>query len=641
MLTGLFASAEAHSGSVPAPAPSPPAPPTPPTLPRRTTGEDELELGLRWLLAPAAEAPEWAARLRELELDDARALRLVRRLPLAALIDPVEAERVLPLLGAAGALADRRRLEELAALPLQAARDALAVAAARADRGELPLPCAASAWWWHGRLAPIDRIEALFRASLLPGPERASFARDAFTARIDEGLRGGREREVAQIGDRLAQSHPELPQLRLDAAAAHALAGDAAGAAALFEAAFTAEAARVETAALLRRGDAALGLAWLALAGGDPDGALEQVRRACELPRRALAQEDALHALLLRAAFVAACARPPPDDGDALAEALRRAPVDVTRSVADEAWFGPFGPVFGRELLRRRDAAPAWIAGARAIVAAIEASHDRHGHGVLARRPDDDESTAGRPAAWCFLTLAEALLTDAGDPAAARALAAPRIAALQASDSWSNHELAYEAQFVVARAGLYEGDGPAALAAVDAALHLARELRSGAALGRRERAAAGEPQTPARSAWIGRDDLPGSTLVARALLLRSGIRGTLLGDSRGRALDLHAAGEHWAWDGDRWLRHAVDFARRGRVAEARACRERVAATTERSYDLACLAALLGETDAALDSLARHLDWAGRSAAARRLELGYAARDGDLAGLRADPRFPRE
>jgi len=568
-------------------------------------------------------------------LDDATALALARQLPWfapaerdAKPLDPAELGR--------DPVHDLLLLERAARAPAAIARESLRRAADAVARGALSGSTAVTIAFLRGRRDRLDDAAPLFEESLLPLADRATFARGAFDRLVTQALTHRQGAAVSALELELVARHPELPGAQLDAAAALAEAGDLAAADAAFRAVQEEARGALDTAALLRHGSATLGRAWLALLR---DG---EARLELAWPRAALPHEDALHALQLRAALVAAFvgAARGGCDRAALAAALDAAPVDAQRSIVDEAWFGACGPLLGKSLLRAADRSDAWCAGALEVVAAVEASHARHGHGLLGRQRDDDDADHERPASWCFLTAAEALLVDRGDPAAALALLEARRAPAIATRSWGNQELACELELVAARAALYAGDARRARDAADSALRLARELHAGAARDLVQRAAAGEAPPPPMALLIGRAETSYASLVARALATRSGIRATLEGDVDGAAQDLLDSGAGWAWDATRWLRHATDFARRGRLADVRACVARVELSPDHAYDLACISALGGEREEAFARLEEHLEGIGRSPAVRKLELDYAARDLDLAALRDDARFPR-
>ncbi|MSR46169.1 MAG: hypothetical protein EXS13_03740 [Planctomycetes bacterium] len=533
---------------------------------------------------------------------------------------------------------DRLLLEWAATQPISEARQLLGAAALLVERDDVAPPTAALLQFHLGRVGTLEDAPRCLVASLSADPDEAAFARNAFERLIAEAIRNDAAPAVAILEARLAEAYPGVPSLWLDTGAARALAGGRADARDAFARAAAGTAFADDTVSLLRRGAAELGQRWLATMLDAPfvDDASAPNRRA------ALPHEDEIHALDLRGEFVTAIVSAAKGslDRTRLAAALATAEVDASRCLANEAWFGASGPLFGRQLLRQAGRGETWLPGALAIVDAIEASHGRHGHGLLGRSTEDDEAEQERPAAWCFLAVAESLLIDGGDPAAARALLEPRRAPLAATTNWSNHELACETELMAARIELYSGNARAATIAADAALRLARELHAGTERDRRERQIAGEIFPPPTAHVVGRDDSAYSGLVARGLSTRAAVRATLVGDTRGAAEDLYDAGAYWPWDAMRWLRHATDYARRGRIAAARACVARVEARPEHAYDLACVHALCGESEAAIARLAEHLAWAGRTPAARKLEIEYAARDRDLAALRDDPRFPR-
>jgi tetratricopeptide (TPR) repeat protein len=79
-------------------------------------------------------------------------------------------------------------------------------------------------------------------------------------------------------------------------------------------------------------------------------------------------------------------------------------------------------------------------------------------------------------------------------------------------------------------------------------------------------------------------------------------------------------------------------ARSGRGEEARAILREIHPSPVNLYNVACTWALLGETDLALDCLARNLAETPMSAGAREKQREWARRDPDLAALRGEPRF---
>ncbi len=587
---------------------------------------------------------------------DVTRLDWIRRVP----APPAESDapRWLAELGRSP-LHDQLLLECITTLPPEAARQNLRDLARRARLGELTTTSASVVAWLRGNVETTVGAADLFTDSLRPEREWAFFARLAFDRVLTAALRRGDAVDVARLQDELRDRHPTLPQLVLDAAAARALMPQGAlppsqspmpprdiAVAALTDAA-GAEPGALATAALARRGSAQLGLAWLAAAARDVPTALRHATESLAFPRSPLAHEDPLHALALRAAMIAAIAEAITGAVDTapLAVAFARAPVDQERCIANEAWYGEFGPLFGRELLRSAGRSDAWVRGSLAILEAVEASHARHGHGILARatgpetQKSDDERDHERIAAWLFVSIAEAQLFDLGDPTAALALIEPRLVRLGETSDGTNQELLVEASILAARAATYAGSIAEAERFAEAAVRSARSLAAGASREFVLQIALANAPTPPTSRLLGRADRPYSSLLARALVTRANVRATLLGDTTGAAEDLFDAGASWAWDSDRWLHHATDFARRGRVVEARRCLERVEGTVERAYDRACATALLGERDTALALLAEHLAWPGRTAAGRALEITYLARDRDLASLRDDPRFP--
>lgn len=318
-----------------------------------------LELGKAWLLA----SPEQSRALSDLleralatalELPDGVALEALRRLPFVSARTTGDATGVEAAATALDGdrLRDRLWVERAASEPLPRARALLAAADARATAGELSSATASLVRWWYARTAPFEAARPLFEQSLAPTFERASDARDAFTRLVTAGLRQGRVHEVAALQSELAVAHPEQPALRLEAAASWLLASAQghgaidphalAAARSDLAAALAAVDGRLDTAALEQRGSAELGNAWLALLSGDFGAARAALERAARPPRRLLAQEDALHAQQLRVAMVAAFVR----DADAAAEegplerfaaALAAAPVDQTRSIANDA----------------------------------------------------------------------------------------------------------------------------------------------------------------------------------------------------------------------------------------------------------------------------------------------------------------
>ncbi len=236
---------------------------------------------------------------------------------------------------------------------------------------------------------------------------------------------------------------------------------------------------------------------------------------------------------------------------------------------------------------------------------------------------------------------AEALLTDRGDPDAALALIAPRTAVLERRRLPINQLLLVEARLVAARCHLYRDDRAAAAAELAAALATATGLQRSAGSDFVQRVARGEAAAPPAGRPFWRTAPPHAPLVARVLLVRSNLEATCAGDADAASADLLAAGAELPWDGDRWLRCAVDFARRQRRDAAEACLACVERSPARLYDLACVHALLGRPEQAATLLAEHLARRCVTGAGRKLELAYARRDPDLAPARSHPKFPRE
>jgi hypothetical protein len=79
-------------------------------------------------------------------------------------------------------------------------------------------------------------------------------------------------------------------------------------------------------------------------------------------------------------------------------------------------------------------------------------------------------------------------------------------------------------------------------------------------------------------------------------------------------------------------------ARAGRMDEARAILRETPIEPANYYNAACTHALLGETELALDYLARDFRELRTSAGARQRQQEWARKDPDLAALRGDPRF---
>ncbi|MBM4014818.1 MAG: hypothetical protein FJ293_07630, partial [Planctomycetes bacterium] len=429
-------------------------------------------------------------------------------------------------------------IEQVALEPATVARAALrAVLEAGAERLAAPVRVAAASWL--GRVGDLADLPVLLAASVSAEGELSGAARAAANRLVATALRSGLAKAAAERLVAAAAAEPALAELRVDAGAALALAGFHADAIAQFRVAAPSigELGASLADQLATRTVAGIGLQRLAECW-QPQGAV-----GFDLPRDPLAHEDELHALRLRGAFALALRADAPaaEPAPFLAAAFDQAPVDTRRCIANEAWFGPLGPLYGRALALRSGRSDRWLAGGHAIVAAIEASHERHGHGVLARAGTEDDPAHERPAAWCFLTVAEALLEESADPAAARAMVAPRRVVLAATSSFANQELAAEAALLQARIELYAGDGAAAHAAAEEALRIARELLAASGRDRAERIGGGEAPPPLGATLEGRDDPAWSGLVARALATRSSVRATLLGDVAGAAADLFEA----------------------------------------------------------------------------------------------------
>jgi hypothetical protein len=569
----------------------------------------------------------------------------VRRIPLPQ--DPARVAAWAATLGRSR-LGDELALERIGAAPGSARDAALREAMAAASGGRVGPSLAIAAAFLRGASGGVDDLADLFEASLRPEADLAAFARQAFDRIASRELLRGRGGAVADVELALASRHPDLPQLRLDAAITRLLAGEIDGADALLAQTADGERGALSTAALERRGIAEIGRAWVALLRGDAEAAQLALALARRFGRPLLAQEDPLSVVELRAAFVGAVAQAvagtAPRDG--LRRALESSPIDVERCFVDAAWFGPLGPgAMPSSLLAGSGGGDLRGARQRATIElgeAIEATCDRHGHGLLSTSPEEgDDGDHERLVSWTFLGAAERKLTEDGDPAAALAYLAPRLGKLARRRLWANQELLVEARLLEARCHVYAGDEAAAAAAHDGALALALALQASAGHEYVHRVALDETPPPPSGALIFRSEPPYASLVGRVHAARASRLATMRGDARAAALELFEAGACWPWDQERWLRCALDLARRGRDDEARRCLACVEASPDHAYDRACVFAQLGDSSEAFALLQEHLDWGARTPAGRALELSQMRRDRDLAPLRDDPRFPRE
>ena len=592
------------------------------------------------LLAPADSPPDTAAVLARPGL----ALELIRRLPRPT---PVAWLPALVAETGGGGIVDEALLEWIGKAPPEAARTTLRSVAARARAGRAPPELLAAADNLLASLEEPGGAEELFSDELRPELDVTAAARRALDQTSNRAPEGGRAAEIADLERELFARHPELPSLALDACAASIESGDRSRAQALLEVVARSNASAVSTSAIETLGQARLALAWSAWLGDASRGVAASAAAAARaLPRPPLAQEDALAVLALRAALVATWV----DATDAhaaiepLVAALEATPVVIDRCFVDDAFFGPFGPHWAREPAGRAHRAERWLAAALALVEAIEHSHGHSQNGLLAARGPDDGAEHGddeRVASWVFVRAAESLRAERGDPAAALALLEPRIAVLERRRLPINQMLLVEARLAAARCRLYAGERAGAEAAIAAALATATGMQRSAGAEFVQRVARGDAAAPpaGRSFW--RTAPPYASLVARVLVVRSNLRATLANDADGAMADLLAAGAELPWDGDHWLRCAVDFARRGRRDPAEACLACVERSPTRLYDLACVHALLGRPEQAATLLAEHLARRCVTGAGRALELAYARRDPDLAAARTHPKFPRE
>jgi hypothetical protein len=544
------------------------------------------------------------------------------------------------------ALHDQLVLERIAAAPPGDREEQLRRLAGEAREGRLVPGVAAVVTFLRGSCERIEGAEDLFEDSLRPELDVAAFSRAAFDRVVAREIGRGRAAAVAALELEAWRRHPELPQLRLDAAGALVSASDFDAADRELAAVATEAAGDRSTAAQERRATAELGRAWIALLHRGPDSlaaARAAAERAVRWPRPLLAQEDTLRVVELRAAFLLAFAKAIEGASarDELARAIERTPIDVDRCFLDDAWFGPFGPAPMTGVLRGAGLADALACTALEVADAVEATHALHGHGLSARSAEEDDSEHERLASWIFLNAAERVLVDRGDPAAALAELEPRWARLARLHLWANQELLVEARLLESRCRLHLGDAAESHRAADDAVAIATTLRASAGHEFVRRVVHDEAPPPPSARVLLRADPPYASLMTRTLIVRANVVATLSGDFAAAAQDLFEAGASWPWDEERWLKCALDLARRGRGEEARRCLACVEASTDHAYDRACVFAWLGEREPALELLREHLAWSAKTPAGRALELASMARDRDLASLHDDARFPRQ
>ena len=574
-------------------------------------------------------------------LPPAEALELTRRLP-----RPLPAGRAAALIEemGRGRVDDQWRLERVATAPIPEAQARLGALTRTALEGRLDPALAAAVAALQGNVGSAADLPSLFEASRRREPDWAGCARQAFDRLSALELLDGRGKSVSTLLLEYASRHPELPWTRIDAACAASAGGDLARADQLFTEAFSAAPDAIGTTALELRSSALAGRAWMALLSGESERAAGFAAAAARFPRQLLDHEDALRIASLRAQLlselIATCAgSAEPVD---LAARFREFPVDLERCFLDEAWFGTFGPEFGAAGLIRNGKGDALLAFAERCVTAIDASDARHGHGSLPLSGGpDEEALHERVASSIFLRAAELARNVAGDPKRALRWLDPRVARLEQSPLWLNQECLIELHLFAARCHRDDGDDDGARKELDTALRAATAIAEGAARDWLARLGRDEAPTPPIGRVVLRADPPYAALVARIRLERSGFLASAVGDTRGAAEELFAAGGALPWDSDRWLQCAVDFARRGRSDDARRCLARVEAIPLRSYDLARVFAQLGERDAAFAQLATYLARRAVTPRGRALDLAGMRRDRDLAPLLDDPRFPRE
>ncbi len=602
-----------------------------------------VAMAREWVLAASDQLPTGSWDEFVGSADDPVALELVRRVP-----RPLDPEQIPALVAELGRSRrhDQLVLERIATAPPGARDAALRDVAQQARHGRFGPELSCSIAHLRGATESVGGAADLFEDSLRPEPDVAAFSRQAFDRVVARQFARGRGREVAELLSTLAERHPELPNLKLEAAGASLAIHDLERADALYSTIVEAESGSRSTATLERRATARIGRAWVVALRGASTAADEALALAALWPRPRLAQEDALAVVELRAEFVAAVVRSIAGRPTKaiLRRALGQAPLDVERCFVDEAWFGPLGPgalapaFFVQEGADLRDAR---LRATLDLCDAIEATDGRHGHGLTAERGADEDVDRERLASWVFLGAADRILAERGDARAALAFLAPRVARLARSHLDANQELLAEAHLLSARCHLHTGDAAAARASIDAAGAVASALQTGASRAFVHRVATDEAPPPPMARLILRADPPYALLAARVRLARENLLVTLLGDARGAAEELFEAGAAWPFDEERWLQCALDFARRGRGDDARRCLACVEASRDHAYDRACVFAQLGEKATAIALLRDHLDGGAFTPGGRALELAFLARDRDLAPVQDDPGFPRE
>jgi hypothetical protein len=586
--------------------------------------------------------PDAARRLgpptRGFQPADPAAAILLRLLPFPS--TDAEVEAALGRVGCGGP-EERLAIEQVALAGCPAGDAALRDLAKRARAGELGAAAGCAIASARSGRESCASADDLFEDSLRPEPDLAHFSRLAFDRVVLRELAARRFVAAGELHARLAARHPGQPDLRIDAAAAFLRAGDVPRAEPSL-ASLAREAAAPATTDQVRGGTARLGLAWVALVRGDARGAAglaDSIRRDGRAPQ---AHEDALHALHLRAEIVRAIAIEAQgiDATGDLEAALARAPIDVERCFVDDAWYGAFGPSFGAELLAGSALHEPLLSTAIALCRLLDAEGEAHGYGLSVTAESEDESDE-RLASALFLTVAEGLLLERGDPAAAISFLEPRVASLSRKQGFALRQREAEALLLEFRCRLYANDAQGAERAVDAAGRIAAELSRTLERDWLQRLAEQESPAPPASRLVGRIDAPMSSLVTRVLLSRSNLKATLRGDAIGAAEDLFEAGRTWPWEPMRWLKCALDFARRDRDDDARRCLARVERSVDLAYDRACVLAQLGEDSAAIELLHEHLGGIPRTAAGRALEVRFMQSDLDLRPVREHPSFPRE
>jgi hypothetical protein len=575
-----------------------------------------------------------AAKLR-LPQDPGLLFVLARELPLPtpAVLVPV----LIAELGK-GVRRDLALVELLGKAPPAVSRPALRELAQRSRQSARPLAVQAALLQQLGLRETLDGAQFLFLATQQPNPTLRFFAGQALKA----VLQRTRRRDPAAVSrwyQQLSRDYPSQSGALLEAVRPLLARSETAlqTLPLLQDMDWQGPGGR-DTSSLHARAQSYIARAW-GVWFTDPEQSAWRghLETAQQWSRPLLEQEETLQTLALQADLVARLLHSvlhPEDDGS-WHQLLETSPWSADVNLLDNAFYGAFGPWSQLEGIRRTRWGDSLSTSLQQLVEAIEASTLQTGYGLLNRFPEQEEWRIS----WVFLQLAQLLLEDRADPAAAAELLEPRVRALRQMHQEANLRLLVESRLLQAQIELIRRDAPAAHQALDAGFSIVEGLRMTTRQAYLQELDRGElpVRPPEQTLWQHRGHL--SDLFARLHLSRANLFVVLEADSLRAAEELWKARDFMLWTSDRWRLQALDLARRGQTEWARRALSCVEDNPDRLYDAACVYAHLGQIDQALSLLREHLEHRTFTPAGRAQARLFLRQDPDLQALHKHPDFP--